>query len=66
MWGISGGMDPSGEEVEEEIAEFVGDGELRADGENVMHFKNLNGILGISIRDGGFRHWVAVKPSPVS
>ena len=44
----------------------VGDGELRVDGGSVMHFRNLNGIPGINIRDGGFRHWVAMKPSPVS
>ena len=43
----------------------MGDGELRVDGGNVMHFRSLNWIPGINIRDGGFSHWVAVKPSGI-
>ena len=31
-----------------------------------MHFRNLNVILDINISDRGFRHWVAMKPNPVS
>ena len=59
-------MDPSGEKEEEENAGCVGDGELRVDGGSVMRFRNLNGIPEINIHDGGFRHWLAIKPSPVS
>ena len=44
----------------------VGDGELRVDRGSVISFRNLNGVLAISICDGGFSHWVAVKPSLVS
>ena len=58
-------MDPSGEEEKggKKIG-CMGDGELSVDGGCVMHFRNLNGILEISIRNGGLWHWVAVKPTP--
>ena len=42
----------------------VGDGELRVDGESVMHFRSLNGILGISLH-GGFQALVSVNDSLV-
>ena len=47
----------------------VGDGELRVD-RSAMYFRNLNGIPGTNIPDGGggrgIRHSVAVKPSQVT
>ena len=71
------GRDPNGEEEEDKMEVWtpvvkrkrkkstgcVGDGELRVDGGSVMCFRSLNGILGINIHDGGFRHWVAMKPA---
>ena len=44
----------------------AGDGELILDGGSVMCFTSLNGIPETNIRDGSFRHWVAVKPSQAS
>ena len=55
-------MDPGGEEEKEESAGCESKGELRVDVGSVMCFRNLNGILVISIHDGDYWGYCQAHP----